>query len=315
MGRHPIRKGALGRLPRPRGVVVAVASFVAVATFAWVSTIHAEKPIFGTGLPGATSTLTGPMQPGQRRVVFFGDSVAYNLSRDVPHAVVPNLSVGQAVQLGCGVVYPFRFQGKGDDIAYEATQCTGYDRRWQALIDTVHPDLAVIVSGSAELFDVNIDGTPVRSGTPAYDALMEKAFNHAVDVAGSNGARPVLVANVPCFQRRFEVTPEAAKFLGFPPEFIPDVEAMQNDPVRQKRLNAVLDKVKAAHPNVQLLDFRSYLCPKDTYVDTLDGVLMRYDGAHFSPEGTAKWWEHFAPQIQATLPKDAVPRPSGIPNF
>lgn len=294
----------------PRWAIL-TSSLAAVLTWTFVSTAAATTPLFGTALPGAVSTMPGPMRPDQRRVVLVGDSVAYSLWKGFPSAQEPDLSIGHSIQFGCGVQFPLRFVGK-DGLSLDATQCTDYAPRWEALFDVVQPDVVILVSGSAELYDLEVDGRPVRSGTPEYDQLLTAAYERALDVAGAHGARPVLLANIPCYDRQDQLTVEFAQAIGVAPDQIADVNQTQNDPDRQARLNKIVSTAATNSKGVSMLDMKGFLCPDGTYQESQGGVRMRVDGVHFTPQGAALWWQQFAPQIRSVM-LPATPREPRAP--
>ena len=44
----------------------------------------------------------------------------------------------------------------------------------------------------------------------------------------------------------------------------------------------------AAHPGTRLLDLNRKLCPDGTFTWTVDGVQVRSDGVHLTPDGV-RW--------------------------
>jgi peptidoglycan/LPS O-acetylase OafA/YrhL len=304
---RPVRRGALRRLIPHGGAIAAALALALGLTCAFVSTADAKKPIFGTALPGSISTVTGPMRPGQDRIAIFGDSVAFTLWKYFPAAQLPSLSVGSSTQLGCGLAQPQELQ-VGDVHTAVEQQCDGWQHRWGALVDEMRPRLSFVLSGSAELFDRWVGGKLLKVGTAAWTSYMVKSYGVAVDVAGKHGAYPVMVANVPCYDR--QVATGADALPGVNTEADATASDEQNDPRRQHALNDVLAQVARTHPKTSLLDMRSYLCPHGTYQKQLAGVTMRPDGVHFARAGAAQWWEHFAPELRTRFgpayPVDSV---------
>nr|WP_246242902.1 acyltransferase [Flexivirga aerilata] len=292
---RPIRRRALRRL-LPHGGVIAAGTALAVGlTASFVSTAGARDPIFGTALPGSISTVTGPMRPGQDRVDVFGDSVAFTLWKYFPQRDFPQLSVGSSTQLGCGVAVPQDLQVAGERTGV-APQCTGWAPRWSALVRETRPRLAIVMSGSAELFDRWVDGRLLTVGTPQWRSAMVAAYGRAVDVAGGNGQFPVALADVPCYDRRGATGAAALPGVNQRLDALSATE--QNDPRRQQAVNDVIAEVARTHPKTAVLEQRAWLCPGGRYRATIDGQVLRPDGVHFDKAGTATWWRHFTPQLQ-----------------
>lgn len=304
---RPIRRGALRRLVPHGGAIATVLALALGLSSAFVSTANAKSPIFGTALPGSISTVTGPMRPGQDRIAIFGDSVAFTLWKYFPASHMPALSIGSSTQLGCGLAQPQELQIGDVHTALEG-QCDDWQPRWRALANEVRPQLSLVLSGSAELFDRWVDGKLLRVGSAAWTSYMTTSYGKAVDVAGGRGAYPVVVANVPCYDRRSSTGADALPGVNTDAEAAASDE--QNDPRRQNALNTVLARVAKAHPKTTVLDMRSYLCPDGKYSKQLDGVTMRPDGVHFGKSGAAQWWQHFEPELRKRfgpkVPVDSV---------
>lgn len=293
---RPIRRGKLTKLVPHGGIIAAVLALSLGLSGAFASTAGAKDPIFGTAMAGSISTVTGPMRPGQSRIDVFGDSVAFTLWKYFPVGRLSSYSIGSSTQLGCGLALPQELQ-VGKQHTPAQTQCDDWQRRWSALVQETKPRLSIVVSGSAELFDRWVDGKLLRVGTPAWQKYMTSSYGRAADVAGAHGRYPVVVVNIPCYDRNGSIGGG-----GLAPEALADEDAMastvQNDPARQQALNAVLTQVAKTRSNTTILDMRSYLCPNGKYQQKLDGVTMRPDGIHFAKDGAAAWWEHFAPELR-----------------
>lgn len=294
---RPVRRGALRRLRPGVGPLVGVTATAGAFAVAMASTANAQPPVFGTALPGSISTVTGPLLPGQQRVVVLGDSVAFTLWKHFPDTRYPNVSVGSSTQLGCGIALPQTIV-VGGHAQPEQKQCEGWEERWTALLERTNADTAIVLSGSAELFDRIVDGEVVASGSPAYHALMTKAYGHAVDVASDHGRREVLLVNIPCYNRQDEAAVGMAKEFDLTGGHAKALNAAQNDARRQERLNDVLRDVAAARPNVTLLDMRGFLCPEGEYVAEMAGQVIRPDGVHLNAVGARLWWQHFMPMVR-----------------
>ncbi len=69
-----------------------------------------------------------------------------------------------------------------------------------------------------------------------------------------------------------------------------------------RRINALNDlyrRFAAAHPDeVTLIDLNHFACPEDRFTDVvINGVKMRDDGLHFTPQGSTVVANWLAPQL------------------
>jgi lysophospholipase L1-like esterase len=62
----------------------------------------------------------------------------------------------------------------------------------------------------------------------------------------------------------------------------------EDQPDRVNLWNTMLRKTVAQHPNVQIVDLNKKLCPDGVYTAKVDGIKVRSDGVHLTPEGV-KW--------------------------
>ncbi len=62
----------------------------------------------------------------------------------------------------------------------------------------------------------------------------------------------------------------------------------EDDPDRVDEWNALLRSVANARPNVSVLDLNRKLGPNGVYTNRIDGIRVRSDGVHPTPEAV-KW--------------------------
>lgn len=62
----------------------------------------------------------------------------------------------------------------------------------------------------------------------------------------------------------------------------------EDQPDRVNLWNTMLRKTVSHHPNVAILDLNKKLCPDGVYTAKVDGIKVRSDGVHLTPEGV-KW--------------------------
>ncbi len=294
---QPIRQG--WRLPRrmlPAATAGAMAG-VAALVFAMTPAPRLSSPLTATGAStggpngtsGGRSVTAAPDPPTRRanrhpgalpRVTFLGDSVSWSLGSYWPST--PGLAVTtQAVQ-GCGIsTLPEIMQ-----LGAPHTNLPGCDRwaaKWRAGINKDDPDVAVILLDRWELMDRRLDGHWTHVGRPDYDAYLGGQLRSAIGIAGARGARVVLLTAP--YTHRAE-RPDG----GLYPE---------DQPSRVDAWNALLRRVAESAPKSPVVvDLNKRACPDGRFTWSVDGLRLRGDGLHFTPDGVQRWiapW--LAPQL------------------
>jgi peptidoglycan/LPS O-acetylase OafA/YrhL len=216
------------------------------------------------GAPSVAQRETG----APRTVSVFGDSIAWTLMRYLPQT--PGFNFIDHTNLGCGVVRggPYRYF---DQIKDQQPECDEWPTRWSEQVARDRPDVVVLLVGRWETMDRVHDGQWTRIGDPTFDAYLSGELRQAFGVLGATGAR-LVVATEP-YNRRGE-QPDGSLY----PEDQPD---------RVTRWNTLLRGVLALHPNVGVLDLNKKLCPDGVYTADVDGIQVRSDGVHLTPEGVS----------------------------
>jgi peptidoglycan/LPS O-acetylase OafA/YrhL len=206
---------------------------------------------------------------GTRTVAVFGDSVAWTLMRYLP--TIPGLSFTNYTTIGCGVARggPYRYFGQ---TLNQKPECDAWPSRWSQRISHDRPDVVLLIIGRWEIVDRMHEGEWTHIGDPAYDAYLGGELGRALDILGSTGAR-VVVTTEP-YNRRGE-KPDGSLY----PE---------DDPDRVDEWNALLRRIVGKRPNVMVLDLNKKLGPNGAYTTKVDGIRVRSDGVHPTPEAV-KW--------------------------
>ena len=207
--------------------------------------------------------------PGTRTVAVFGDSVAWTLMRYLPPT--PGLAFTNYTTIGCGIARggPYRYVGQ---TLNQKPECDAWPSRWSQRINHDRPDVVLLMIGRWEIVDRINEGRWTHVGDPGYDAYLRGELNRALDVLGSTGAR-IVVTTEP-YNRRAE-KPDGSLY----PE---------DDPDRVDEWNDLLRSVAKKRPNVSVLDLNDKLGPDGVYTNRVDGIRMRIDGVHPTPEAV-KW--------------------------
>ncbi|WP_433046867.1 acyltransferase family protein [Dactylosporangium sp. CS-033363] len=281
-GRAPAKPATWRTLvPTTTLVITGVAALAIGVTAA--PTVAADVPSDGpadaplvqagaSGPPPSAAAGAAMARPGRKpgadpRVVFLGDSVAWTIAAYLP--AHPGLSVANRAIQGCGIA-------RLPDIRYIGSAHTNYpgcdqwDAKWRANIPADDPDVSVILLNRWELMDRKLDGRYQHVGEDPFDVYLTKELSLAIDIAAGNGARVVLLDAA--YTHRAE-RPDG----GLWPEDTPE---------RVDAWNTLLGEVAAAHPRHPLvLDLKKVVCPAGVFTWNVNGLKVRSDGLHFTPDG------------------------------
>ena len=174
--------------------------------------------------------------------------------------------------------------------------CAEWADRYAAGVKKYRPQVATLLLGGWELFDRRVNGQTRRVGTPAMEQYLRTELDRARTILTSGGASLALLTT-PCLS-------VATRDLGA------WGEAERSDPKRIQWLNHVWARYAADHPtDVHLLDLAAIACPGGKYAAQIDGVTMRTDGEHFTPEGARVIWRWLAPQLHRIAKTVTPPAP------
>jgi peptidoglycan/LPS O-acetylase OafA/YrhL len=278
---QPIRRWRPVRVPPLRLAVAVLASAVAVmvhvvpvgtgdagglahgvspaAAASQSPTIEAERPV----------DVGERASPGTRTVSVFGDSTAWALVRYLP--ATPGIDFIDHTVIGCGIARggPYRYSGETLD---QKPECDTWPDRWFQRIAYDRPRVVLLIIGRWEVVDRLYQGHWTHVGDPAFDAYLMGELQRALGILSATGAR-LVVATEP-YNRRGE-KPDG----GLYPE---------DQPNRVDHWNTLLRRVIGQRPDVAILDLNKKLCPNGVYTAKINGLTVRSDGVHLTPEGV-RW--------------------------
>ena len=111
--------------------------------------------------------------------------------------------------------------------------CEGWPQQWANAAEQA--DVALVVLGAWDVFDVRLEDRTIRFGTPAYEQLFECQLQKGLDALAFVGAHAALL-EIPC------MNPVDARGAGVPA--LPE----RGDDTRVARLNVILRRMAAADP-------------------------------------------------------------------
>ncbi len=220
--------------------------------------------------PGTNRPRPGPRDPNRPFTVsVFGDSIGWTWMHFLPPT--PGFAFLDHTVIGCSLVRgtPYRYIGQTLE---QRAECDNWPIRWSTQVGRDQPDVAVLIIGRWETVDRVNEGRWTHIGDPAFDAYLNGELERALNILGSTGVR-VIVATVP-YSRGGE-KPDGRLY----PEDQPD---------RVNQWNTMLRNTVSHHAGVQILDLNKKLCPDGVYTAKVDGIKVRSDGVHLTPEGV-KW--------------------------
>ncbi len=212
---------------------------------------------------------SGQPAPGTKRVAVFGDSVAWTMMRYLPPT--PGLSFTNYTTIGCGIARggPYRYAG---ETLPQKPECDDWPSRFSQRISHDRPDTVLLIIGRWEVVDRFNTGHWTHIGDDAFDGYLRGELQRALGILTSTGAH-VVVTTEP-YNRRGE-RPDGSLY----PE---------DQPARADHWNALLRSVVGKRPDVTVLDLNNKLCPGGYYTNKVDGIKMRVDGVHPTPEAV-RW--------------------------
>ncbi|TGD87391.1 acyltransferase family protein [Mycolicibacterium sp. CH28] len=268
----PVRRWQPIHVPLLRFAGATVATAVAVTTLVVPIGVRAGE---GSGPDVSVAALVSPvetvrpappLQAGARphTVSVFGDSIAWTVLRYLPPT--PGIRFLDRTTIGCGVARggPYRYSGQ---TLPQKTECDTWPERWSERIAHDRPDVVLLTIGRWEMVDRMWRGKWTHIGDPDFDQYLIAELRRALDILGSTGAR-IVVTTAP-FNHHGEQ---------------PDGRLYPEDqPSRVKRWNTMLRSVVENRPGVQVLDLNKKLGPNGGYTAKINGVLVRSDGVHPTP--------------------------------
>jgi peptidoglycan/LPS O-acetylase OafA/YrhL len=280
---RPIRRWRPSRVPLLPLAAATVASAAAVTLL--VVPVGTGPGLHEAGLPPGVSAVAavspsppggshpGPVGPRDPHRPFtvsvFGDSIGWTWMHYLPPT--PGFAFVDHTVIGCSLVRgtPYRYIGQTLE---QRPECDGWPIRWSTQIGQDQPDVALLIIGRWETVDRVNEGQWTHIGDPTFDAYLNGELRRALNILSATGVR-VVVATVP-YSRGGE-KPDGRLY----PEDQPD---------RVNLWNTMLRKTVAQHGGVQILDLNKKLCPDGVYTAKVDGIKVRSDGVHLTPEGV-KW--------------------------
>jgi peptidoglycan/LPS O-acetylase OafA/YrhL len=276
---QPFRVGALSQKWGSRGALTYFGVLTVVAA-GLVMTVASPDPLPPSSLAQGNG---GPSGSSQLRVDLFGDStgLVFGLGgRSASDQLA--LSVGGDAQLGCGLVQAGHVTG--GQVVKSPSYCGEWATRWRAAMRNDPGARLAVMAGAWEVFDQKTASGVVRFGTPAWTDLITTSTRRALDVLTADG-RTVYLFEVPCYGAGDGTNTLLTE---------------RGDPKRVDAVNAIFAKVAREVPHVEIVHWRTLVCPGGHRAETVNGVdLFLADQQHLTNAGAVEVWKWWLPQLRA----------------
>jgi peptidoglycan/LPS O-acetylase OafA/YrhL len=287
---QPVQKWRPSAVPMLRltAATVATAAVVTV-TFVRIEPMPTEQPLDISSaamemreVPVVVGNDGAQQPPGTQTVAVFGDSVAWTLLRYFPPT--PGLRLADYTTIGCGIARGGPYRMTGTELN-QKPECDTWPTRWSQRIQHARPDTVLLMLGRWEIVDRTRDGEWTHVGDEDYDLYLRGELNRALDIVSATGAH--VVVTTASYNRRAERA-DGSLYPEDRPQRVDD----WNDLVR-----SVVEK--RAAKNVTVLDLNKKMGPGGYYTNRVDGIRLRVDGVHPTPQAV----EWLAPWLTEALQK------------
>ncbi len=241
--------------------------------------------------PAATVASTTPtvvsvapvVQPaGPARMVIVGDSQAHALAINLPSGIENAFTITDGSVEGCSVYDDGRVRSSRNGFNRSFADCGGWADKWGKAATNGDSQLALVVVGAWDVFDVEVDGEMIPFDTPAADKRFTDNLQIGVAALRAAGTKVALL-EVPCMR------PKDVSGAGVPA--LPE----RGDDARIAHLNELLRQVAAADPtDVSFVAGPAAWC-NDEAISTDLGY--RWDGVHVYKPGAKLIYETIAPAL------------------
>jgi hypothetical protein len=232
-------------------------------------------------LPAASTTST-TIAKLPRKLVIVGDSQAHALAKNKPLGIEKTFVITNGSIDGCGVYdRGVGVGGTNGNSRRNFAECVGFEKKWAKSATKARADVALVVIGAWEVFDLKFGSSTLAFNTPAADAMFRSQVRVGVNALRATGATVALL-EVPCMR---PVTSKGG------PVALPQ----RGDDARTGHLNDLLREIAA--PEDDGVFFVSG--PKEWCFDPKISTSLsyRWDGVHAYKPGVKLVFETIATSI------------------
>ena len=240
--------------------------------------ISPNPEAFGGALAGVARRsvrrhLTQEAMGDQLRVLLFGDSVAWSIGSNFFGATdarsTPFLLWNKAEFSCFPDPAPGRRQGLPGTVT---TECPDWAQRWPTYVEEFAPDIVLVPVSQWMILDREVDGRNIPFDSDEMRQRIEKYYGQMIDALSQDGSLVVLTTVIP----NVESTNAAS------------IEKNLDDTRRREvALNEIIAELVASRSeDAELIDLAGWICDGTDCTEEIDGVRLRPDGGHFTPDSS-----------------------------
>ena len=240
--------------------------------------------IAGSSATAATVVSAAPVQQpaGPARLVIVGDSQAHALAINLPSGIESAFAITDGSVEGCSVYDDGNVRSQRTGFTRSFADCGGWADKWAKAARKGRAQVALVVLGAWDVFDVEVGGKLIAFNTLAADKRFTEALGQGVAALRGAGAKVALL-EVPCMR------PKDVKGAGVPA--LPE----RGDDARVAHVNKLLKQIAARDPaNVSFVSGPAEWC-NDSSIAT--DIGYRWDGVHVYKPGAKLIYEAIAPAL------------------
>jgi peptidoglycan/LPS O-acetylase OafA/YrhL len=167
-----------------------------------------DPTVASTTVPAVVTTpVTTAALP--RQLVIVGDSMAHSLARNLPSGIDSTFAVADGSVEGCSVYDSGKAVSSRDNYTRSFNGCAGWDTKWASAAKQSNAQVALVVIGAWDVFDVSVDGTRLPFGSPGNDERFTTGVQRGIDALTATGAKVALL-EIACMR------PQDVKGAGVP---------------------------------------------------------------------------------------------------
>jgi peptidoglycan/LPS O-acetylase OafA/YrhL len=244
--------------------------------------IFAVPTTVASALPAASTTST-TIAKLPRKLVIVGDSQAHSLAINKPSGIEKTFVITNGSINGCGIYdRGVGVGGTNGNSRRNFADCVGFEKKWAKSATKARADVALVVIGAWEVFDLKINGFTFAFNTSPADTMFRTQMKRSIDALRATGATVALL-EVPCMR------PVTSK--GGPVPALPQ----RGDDTRTGHLNDLLREIAAPEDDgVFFVSGPKEWC-SDPKIST--SLSYRWDGVHAYKPGAKLVFETIATSI------------------
>jgi len=237
-----------------------------------------------------TSTSTGPTVPVTaavlpRHLTIVGDSTAHALAVNLPDGIEGTFTINDGSVQGCSV-YTSGTAVSAQGFKRSFTGCGSWVQTWVSSAQEVSAEVALVVIGAWDVFDVNLGNQVMPFDSPTVDQRFTDGLQQGIDALTAIGVKVALL-EVPCMR------PQDVSGAGTPA--LPE----RGNDTRVAHVNDLLRQVAAKNPaTTTFVAGPQQYCTDESIASSL---AYRWDGVHAYKPGAKLTFEAIA-QALLTIP-------------